>query len=220
MPPLSTRLYSHSRQTSFWAQSLALAFCLLLAAFSAQSQPGLVAHYSFNGVFSDQTANGNPAIATGNPAFTTDRNGQASRAISLGGCNNSQFLRVPISASLQASDAMTVAFWAKVDLASGMDPSDGTCTANGRQVFFAKAGDGFGGSPPGFQGLTYQSEGQQRVSFEANAGQVGATTSRELPGNTWHHCAYVLTTTEIKLYIDAQLVLTSPAALSFAEANQ
>ena len=84
-------------------------------------------------------------------------------------------------------------------------PRRATATASRRQAYW---------------GLTYPDDGQQKVTFEANAGQVNAVASRELPGNAWHHYAYVLTNSEVKLYIDAQLVLTSPAALSFAEANQ
>ncbi|MPR36107.1 YCF48-related protein [Salmonirosea aquatica] len=193
---------------------------LLVSCFSAAAQPGLVAHYAFNGTFTDQTTNGNHALPTGNPAFISDRKGIANRALALGGCGNLQFLRVPNSASLQVTNALTVAFWAQVDLNSGMDPGTGACNANGGQVFFAKAGDGYGVSPPGLQGLTYLAEGQQRITFEANAGQVATGFSRELPGYTWHHYVYVLSTSEVKLYIDAQLVHTSPAALSFEAANQ
>ncbi len=211
--------FFRTRPISFLAQGLAISL-VLLAMFSAQAQPGLVAQYAFNGTFFDQTTNGNHAVATGNPSFVADRNGQVNGAIGFGGCGNPQFLRVPNSPSLQGSNAMTVSFWARVDLSSGMEPGDGTCTANGRQVFFAKAGDGYGVSPPGFLGLTYPADGQQKVTFEANAGQVNAVATKEQPGNTWHHYAYVLTNSEVKLYIDAQLVLTTSANLSFTEANQ
>ncbi|WP_373513426.1 YCF48-related protein [Persicitalea sp.] len=204
-----------------FAKHLSLSL-FLLAGFSTLAQPGLVAHYSFNGIFFDQTTNGNHAIATGNPAFVADRNDQANSAVSFGGCGNPQFLRVPNSASLQVTNAMTVAFWAKVDLSSGMDPGTGSCNANGRHVFFAKAGDGYGVSPPGILGLTYPQDGQQRVTFESstNSGQVNMSLAKDLPGPSWHHYVYALTTSEVKLYIDAQLVQTTPAALSFAEANQ
>lgn len=188
--------------------------------FSVKAQPGLVAHYSFNGTFSDQTPNGNHALPTGNPSFVTDRTGATNQAIQLGGCGNPQFLRVPNAPSLQVTDAMTVAFWANVDLSLGMDPGTGTCNDKGRQVFFAKAGDGYGVSPPGMVGLTYPADGQQYLTFEANAGQSNVQFSKELPGSTWHHYAYVLTTTEIKLYVDAQLISATPTTLSFTAANQ
>jgi photosystem II stability/assembly factor-like uncharacterized protein len=201
-------------------------FCYLIVVFfltfcfSAIAQSGLVAHYAFNGTFSDQTANGNHALPTGNPTFGTDRHGASNRAVKLGGCGNPQFLRVPNSPSLQVGDAMTVAFWATIDLSLGMDPGTGSCNENGRQVFFAKAGDGYGASPPGLLGLTYPADGQQFITFEANAGQANIQFAKELPGSTWHHYAYVLTTTEIKLYVDAQLVSTMPITLSFEAANQ
>ncbi len=208
-----------SRQTLFMVRGLTFLLISLIA-FSTLAQPGLVAHYPFNGVLFDHTTNANHAIAMGSPAFVAARNGQVNSAISFGGCGNPQFLRIPNSPSLQVNDAMTVAFWAKVDLSSGMDPGDGTCNAKGRHVFFAKGGDGYGASPPGILGMTYPAGGQQKVSFEANAGQVNTVTARELPGTIWHHYAYVLTNSEVKLYIDAQLVHTSPGTLSFAEANQ
>ena len=192
----------------------------LVCGFSTNAQPGLVAQYAFNGTFTDQSANGNHALPTGNPTFVIDRHGIANRAVRLGGCGNPQFLRVPNSPSLQVPDAMTVAFWASVDLSLGMDPGTGTCNENGRQVFFAKAGDGYGVSPPGLLGLTYPADGQQYITFEANAGQANVQFAKELPGTTWHHYAYVLTTTEIKLYMDAQLVSTTPITLSFEAANQ
>jgi photosystem II stability/assembly factor-like uncharacterized protein len=198
---------------------LLLAF---LCAFRAIAQPGLVAHYAFNGTVTDQTTNANHALSTGNPSFVADRKGVPNSAIGFGGCTNPQFLRVPHSASLQATTAMTVSFWAKVDLSSGMDPGTGACNANGRQVFFAKGGDGFGSSPPGVQGLTFQQNGQQQVSFESAtyAGQFNTTISRPLPGSDWHHYTYVITATQFRLYVDAQLVRTFPLSIDFEQVNE
>lgn len=186
------------------------------------AQPGLVAHYTFNGTFTDQTTNNNVALATGNPSFVADRKGVANRAIGLGGCVSPQFLKVPHSPSLQITSAMSVSFWARVDLTSGMDPGTGTCTANGRQVFFAKGGDGFGSSPPGVQGLTYQQNGQQLVSFESStyAGQYSVTAARPLPGSSWHYYTYIITASQFQLYVDAQLVQTLPVSVDFTQVNQ
>lgn len=215
-------LSSFARSYYRWLKIATLVFVgiLVLSVLPTVAQPGLVAHFSFNGTFSDQTTNANHALPTGNPSFVTDRTGATNHAIKLGGCGNPQFLRIPNSASLQVGDAMTVAFWANLDLSLGMDPGTGTCNESGRQVFFAKAGDGYGVSPPGMVGLTYPADGQQYLTFEANAGQSSVQFSKELPGNTWHHYTYVLTTTEIKLYVDAQLVSTNPTTLSFTASNQ
>ncbi|WP_373331244.1 YCF48-related protein [Salmonirosea aquatica] len=181
-----------------------------------------MAHYTFNGTFSDQTANANHAQASGNPGFVPDRKGVANRAVGLGGCASPQFLRVPHSASLQMTGAMSVSFWALVDLSSGMDPGTGACNANGRHVFFAKGGDGFGGSPPGVQGLTYQQNGLQQVSFESatNAGQYSVMSARPLPGNSWHYYTYTITNSQFRLYVDAQLVRTLPVSIDFTQVNQ
>ena len=185
----------------------------------AAAQPGLVAHYRFNGTLLDQTSNANHALATGNPSFVADRKGTANSAVSFGGCVNPQFLKVPHSASLQVTNALTVSFWAKVDLSSGMDPGTGACNANGRQVFFAKGGDGFGGSPPGVQGLTFQQNGLQQVSFESStySGQFSTTISRPQPGSVWHYYTYVVTASQFRLYIDAQLVRTFPISVDFEQ---
>jgi len=195
---------------------------LLVSGFKSKAQPGLVAHYAFNGTFLDQTSNSNHALPTGNPTFATDRAGNAASAVELGGCGNPQFLRVPHSSSLEFTDALTVTFWAKVDLSSGMDPGTGACNANGRQVFFAKGGDGYGGSPGGIQGLTFQKNSQQQISFESssNSGQASVTTSHPLPGNAWHHYTYVITSSELTVYVDAQRIHTRPISIQFLEANQ
>ncbi len=195
---------------------------LLLHVVESRAQSGLVAHYAFNGTFTDQTNNTNYALATGNPTFVNDRNGVANGALGFGGCVNPQFLRVPNSPSLQFSSGMTVSFWARVDITSGMDPGTGACNANGRQVFFAKGGDGFGGSPPGVQGLTFQQNGQQLVSFESStsAGQSSVTAARPLPGSSWHYYTYVITTSRFQLYVDAQLVQSIPVSVDFTQVNQ
>ncbi|GAB2769016.1 hypothetical protein GCM10027275_09600 [Rhabdobacter roseus] len=221
MPKVSPVLPGKTVQSLFsrqWLFVFLLAFCCFTF---VQAQPGLVASYPFDGTFSDQSDYANHALATGNPTFTTDRHGQAGRALSLSGCGNAQFLRVPHSASLQLSQGATFAFWAKIDLSSGMDPGTGTCNVNGRQVFFSKAGDGWGTSRPGIQGLTYPQSGQQRLDFESstNSGQVNTGTLRPLPGAAWHHYAYVLSTSQVRLFVDGQLVHTQAVSLSFAEAN-
>lgn len=222
MESTSTCQLSFFRLCSLRTLSGLLAGFLLVFSFSAHAQPGLVAQYAFNGTFLDQTSNGNHGVPMGNPTFTTDRAGNPNSAVSLGGCGNPQFVRVPHSSSLDINEAMTISFWAKVDLDSGMDPGTGACNVNGRQVFFAKGGDGYGGSPPGIQGLTFQQNAQQYISFESstNSGQASVMASRSLPGDAWHYYTYVITTSELRLYVDAQLIHTRPVSLNFFEANQ
>jgi len=111
---------------------------------------GQVLYLNFNNNFNDQSGFNN-IVSNYNVTFTADQNNAANAAASFEGCaGNRAYLKVGNSANLQVSNAMTISFWAKVDLSVGMNPHDGACSSVGHHILFAKGGDGYGTSPNGF----------------------------------------------------------------------
>ena len=101
--------------------------------------------------------------------------GYSFSSINLPGCNEdnlNQRIQIPISKSINYNSEITFSGWFGVDPSISMDPSDGSCRKNGRQVLFSKAGDGIDAGLPGFTS-SLDVKGKEislRLEFSKNSG--------------------------------------------------
>jgi hypothetical protein len=175
---------------------------------------------NFNENTTDQI--NNISVVNNGLSYTIDRNNKSNSAINFSGlCNgNSGYIKVPNANSIQFSNSMTISFWAKMDLSNGMNPADGTCSATGYHMLFAKGGDGFGTSPNGIYSylIPNGNTANNILGSTPNSGSLGYN----IPitnSNDWQHFSYVVTTTNFKLYIDGQQIYSSTHSINFSEIN-
>lgn len=188
---------------------------------SAATVPsGQVLYLNFNNNFNDQSGFNN-AVSNYNVTFTTDQNNTTNAAASFDGCaGNRAYLKVGNSANLQVSNAMTISFWAKVDLSMGMNPHDGACSSVGHHILFAKGGDGYGTSPNGFYSKLEPNGSTATNLFGSspNSGNLAYTTTINSP-NSWKFYTYVITSTQYELYINGTLQNSGSHNINFNEIN-
>lgn len=96
-------------------------------------------------------------------------------AIKLAGCsveNLNERVIIPNPIQLKSTKAITMSAWFAIDPTVSMNPADGTCSPNGRQVLFSKGGDGYGSSLPGFNSLIDINNGSKALllEFSKNSG--------------------------------------------------
>ena len=125
----------------------------------------------FSGYSNDANYNGKSSILTHQGIFP----GYSFSAINLPGCNVvnlNERIQIPNSNTLNNYSEITFSGWFGVDPSISMDPADGSCKPNGRQVLFSKGGDGFETSPPGFNSLLdiRNKEISLRLEFSKNSG--------------------------------------------------
>lgn len=111
---------------------------------------------NYNSIWSDQSGFSNDANFNGKKSILTNQGifpGYSFSSINLPGCvigNLNERIQIPNSKTLNNFSEITFSGWFGLDPSISMDPIDGACKPNGRQVLFSKGGDGFGTSPPGF----------------------------------------------------------------------
>ncbi|MFT6203590.1 MAG: hypothetical protein ACI9V1_002381 [Spirosomataceae bacterium] len=202
-----------------------LSFILFAAFFVADAQQNNIPseqklYIDFNGNTSDNSLSGlSPSVT--NVYFGSDRNSAPLRAGKFGGCGDLSYSLVPDNTPHQMdfSTGGTITMWAKPDLNNSMSSADGSCISSGRHTFFSKGGDGFN-TPPGFFAYTSINNGVQTISFESSSGSGNVRDSFTLPyTDTWHHYAFVFTTTNLKVYVDGVLKRNATINLNFTEAN-
>lgn len=191
-----------------------------LSTSAATLPSGQVLYLNFNNNFNDQSGFNN-TVSNYNVTFTVDQNNTANAAASFDGCaGNRAYLKVGNSANLQVSNAMTISFWAKVDLSMGMNPHDGACSSVGHHILFAKGGDGYGTSPNGFYSKLEPNGSNATNLFGSspNSGNLAYTTTINSP-NSWKFYTYVITSTQYELYINGTLQNSGSHNINFNEIN-
>ncbi len=93
----------------------------------------------------------------------------------LAGCNTENLnerIVIPNPTELKNTKAITMSAWFGLDPTISMNPANGTCGQNGRQVFFSKGGDDYGTSLPGFLALIDITNNTQTllIEFSKNSG--------------------------------------------------
>jgi PKD repeat protein len=96
-------------------------------------------------------------------------------SIKLAGCNTENLnerIVIPNPSELKNTKAITMSAWFGLDPSVSMNPANGTCGPNGRQVLFSKGGDGYGTSLPGFNALIDITNNTQTflIEFSKNSG--------------------------------------------------
>ena len=138
----------------------------------------------------DSSGSGNNATLFGSPTWVT---GQVGQAISLNG--TTQYATVPDDASLDITDAITIATWFKTS-------KTGTAT----QYLVKK---GIISNTDGYE-LSLASSGLVFARFNqsatrANVYRMDSTTSYPLSGSAWMHAAVTYDGTTMRLYINGVL---------------
>ncbi|HNX88445.1 MAG TPA: C10 family peptidase [Paludibacteraceae bacterium] len=175
---------------------------------------GLVAYYPFNGNANDASGNGNHGTVNG-ASLTTDRFCNANSAYNFAGISNPQTISVANSSTLQFSNAATFSFWISMNSYQGMD-GWGSTTANGYHVIYAKDYDqccitgGIGGL----------SNGEFTAHCGTGPGGIGlGDTVSNSAINQWINITYVITTTNVSIYANGNLIASQTGSMSFANSN-
>ncbi len=109
---------------------------------------GFQNHASFNGKINQLTHRGIEFWPTSNSRLLS--------SIMMAGCsteNLNEVIVIKNPQQLKDTKAVTLSAWFGLDPSISMNPANGTCGQNGRQVLFSKGGDGYGTSLPGFNAL-------------------------------------------------------------------
>lgn len=148
----------------------------------------LLGRYEFDGNLKDTTGklqNGWLTVSRIAPSYTTDRKGQAKKAILFTGTYGVDLYDIPYTPG-----SCSVSFWIKDDVIEG---------PTWKEIL---------GSSEAFNFI--QNENQFNCSFQKNGGiiqQVGTTPV----DSKWHHIAATRDNTSMKLYIDGNLIGTAPS---------
>lgn len=136
----------------------------------------------YNNIWEDASGFQNHAIFNGKVNKLTNRGIELSNAnsrllssIKLVGCstnNLNEVITIPNPPQLKVTKAITMSAWFGFDPTLSMNPANGTCGPNGRQVLFSKGGDGYGTSLPGFNCLIDINNGVSTLllEFSKNSG--------------------------------------------------
>ena len=165
------------------------------------STEGLMAYYPFNGNANDESGNGNHGVLCGNqPQLTTDRFGNENCAYLFGGYNNSGYIQVPNSSSLQLDNALTISFWMNLAGYDGMD-GWGSYVDYGNFAMICKPGDRNGFSVM----ANRQSDDSLHVWSFNNNGCYDIHGYQEYQLGQWIHCVVTIENTISKLYLNGVL---------------
>jgi len=164
---------------------------LILFGVSAVAQENLVARYTFEGDFTDASANGLDATANGDAALVYDAD-LGSNVVTLDG--DGDYLDFGGDALFNWQGGWTAAFWVKLrNWDEGWDT-------------FLKKGDSYS-----FE----RSIDQESLAFYHWPNWTGTTVDFTADGQ-WHHIAATLDGAEQRLYLDGDLIATVPNAGAFA----
>ncbi|MGR3811137.1 LamG-like jellyroll fold domain-containing protein [Jiulongibacter sp. NS-SX5] len=183
----------------------------------SQISQNLVLDINFNGNISDEK-NSHTIVET-NMNLTTDRFGSPNSAGDFSGwCSgNPGHFKVSNSSQLQFTQGFTISYWAKLDLNSGMNPADGTCSVSGHYVMIAKGGDGYGTSPKGIY-WKYTDNGDHVMGTSPNSSSLYHSVNQSNV-NQWHMYTYVVTPDRYDFYLDGILQQSISHSLDFSELN-
>jgi hypothetical protein len=171
----------------------------LVADVQTPDDAALVAHWDFEGDFSDSTGKGHDGLAFGDPVIVNDP--LRGQVLEVDGDDRIGVSDAP-DLNFAADESLTVTVWANLDLA---DP------LSGWRAIVAKGRTELGGSTAyvdTFYGF-YVSPGG---NWHVNAGAVW-DDSQAAAGGQWHHLAFVQdgSAGEGYFYIDGELIATAGA---------
>jgi RHS repeat-associated protein len=159
--------------------------------FPAVIEPGLAGHWTFDGDLTDDSGQGNHGAAQGSISFQTGHLGQAAFL------NGSSWVQVPHSASLNLTEAMTLAAW--------INPID---------LLSSNAGVIFKGALNNTQGAYDLNIGitgnPQRARININDATVGVSAENAITFGTWQHLAAVYDGAVLSIYVNGTLVDSTP----------
>ena len=198
-------------------KSIVPLFLLLSFVSYGQIEQNLVLNIDFDGDFTDHK-NGHSITST-NMSLTEDRFGSSNSAANFSGwCSgNPGHFKVSNTSHLQFIQGFTISYWAKLDLNSGMNPADGTCSVNGHFVMIAKGGDGIGTSPNGIY-WKYTDSGDHVMGTSPNSSSLYHSINQSNV-NQWHMYTYVVTPNRYDFYLDGSLQQSVAHSLDFSELN-
>ncbi len=181
------------------ATSAAAQLTVLVPPLPGNVTDGLVAHYKFDGDFTDSSGHGNDAFGENSPAFVTGKLGKAVQ-VTLQGNNTAtdtnQYVVVGNPPDLQFNygSPFSVAWWVNYTTACGDLPMIATAINSTYQPgwsFADSVDDGDGG-------------GNMEISFVYGPGDFTAPAAHTINDGTWHHVAVTadLINLEALVYID------------------
>ena len=181
------------------ATSAAAQLTVLVPHVQGSVTDGLVAHYKFDGDFTDSSGNGNDAFGENSPTFVTGKLGQAVQVTLQGNnvaLNTNQYVDLGNPPDLQFNYGSTfsVAWWVNYTTACGDLPMIATAINSTYQAgwsFADSAADGDGG-------------GNMEISFVNGQGDFTTLSAYKINDGTWHHVAVTadLINLEAVAYID------------------
>ena len=168
--------------------TLAIAVSLSLLGFT-QAQAGLLAHWKF-----DETSGTTAADSSGNSNTGTLANmtgnewttGPVGGALNFDGADD--YILVNHDSSLDATSALTVAFWIK--------------TTNSQQHVVSKSVAHSGTATDDSFGLRIHSDGTPAIQISNGTVTPFLSSSQAINDGAWHHVAYVFEKPTSKFYID------------------
>ncbi len=171
----------------------------LVAGLQAPDDSALVAHWDFEGDFTDATGKGHDGLAFGDPAIVNDP--LRGQVLEVDGDDRIGVSDAP-DLNFGADESMTLTTWANLDLVDAPE---------GWKCILAKGRTELGGSTDyvdTFYGF-YVSPGN---NWHANAGGVW-DDSQPAAGGQWHHLAFVQDgpANVGYFYIDGELIMTAGA---------
>jgi hypothetical protein len=172
--------------------SLLFVFALLAGTTQGDLQTGLVAHWEFEGDFTD-SAGGNDATPKGDAKIVTDA--ERGQVVEFDGTGD--YLEIPNSPSLNITgDQLTLAAWVWHDNVAG-DP----------EIIIAKVYNNTTHQSPYFSyGLHILTNGQPRIWISRTGGTANAPGTTNLQSATWYHLAGVYDGTQLRLYLNGKQV--------------
>lgn len=166
----------------------------------------LVAYYPFNGDVKDSTANANHLTVSGDAKLAANRFGAANKAYEFDGTGD--YLSKDAGINI-TNPEYTISMWVRP---TGYPNSNNivcdlgsNAITNGQMMIFANGYAGYNG--------VYYYNGQSNNTF-----LLGGTNAALPAINQWYHVVLSRSNTEIRLYINNQLVQSQPSSASLPAA--
>jgi hypothetical protein len=181
-------------------------YLLLLAlpiSINAQiNSDGLIFHAPFSGSYSDVSGN-NVLISNLGASFAQDRDGLNNNAVAFNG--DASYLTVNQNISIINTTNFTISTWAKMD-------GDGGGNLSQNAIFEQRDDDATPSSKSAILMLSRHANNQSYFSVRSSTGGSSVIVQADnAPSNGgWHHYCATKCDNSINLYIDGQLVGTTP----------
>jgi hypothetical protein len=175
--------------------SLLFVFALLAGTANGDLQSGLVAHWEFEGDFTDSVGL-NDATPKGDAKIVTDA--ERGQVVEFDGTGD--YLEIANSPSLNITgDQLTLAAWVWHDNVAG-DP----------EIIIAKVYNNTSHQSPYFSyGLHILTNGQPRIWISRTGGTANAPGTTNLQSAKWYHLAGVYDGAQLRLYLDGKQVAST-----------